>query len=199
MAIIEKIARRNGIMKKRYYQKVEVSKTTRFMCETCEYFYCKIIFNYPHSPDDVDAECKMETNGKWESGIGARLNEIWDRMETEAFEQESDIGQGYKCFLWKWKLIEICEIHKIPLDDDIGCPECYAKAMKEIDESAEEWKREQERLGFAGVTVSCSNCGEQFDEGQVDITDICEDSLGQDVVSFDCPKCNQTTRSLRLG
>lgn len=51
------------------------------------------------------------------------------------------------------------------------------------------------------IKVTCKECHKEFDEN--DITDpdinIEENGIGQDVLSFKCPKCGKETTSLRRG
>jgi len=49
------------------------------------------------------------------------------------------------------------------------------------------------------ITVICAHCEERFDETEVEETDIHEDELGRDVVSFKCPNCGKETESFRFG
>jgi hypothetical protein len=49
----------------------------------------------------------------------------------------------------------------------------------------------------APVRVSCSHCNSRYDEDEVIIQDIHSNEREQDVVTFECPNCRQTTRSLR--
>lgn len=52
-----------------------------------------------------------------------------------------------------------------------------------------------------GCTIACHHCHEEFGENDdnIKITNIEENELGQDVVSFKCPNCNKDTTSLRWG
>lgn len=45
--------------------------------------------------------------------------------------------------------------------------------------------------------VECSKCGSKFDEGDVNVTNIGEDMLGQDEVTFECPRCGMVVTSKR--
>jgi NAD-dependent SIR2 family protein deacetylase len=49
------------------------------------------------------------------------------------------------------------------------------------------------------VTVTCTHCGEEFDENKIELRDISSDDLGRDIVLFDCPECKKLTQSLRRG
>ena len=49
------------------------------------------------------------------------------------------------------------------------------------------------------ITVTCSECKEEFDERKVKLEDIEEDLLGQDVVTFKCPSCRKMASSHRCG
>jgi hypothetical protein len=52
-----------------------------------------------------------------------------------------------------------------------------------------------------GCLITCHHCQERFYESDPRITldNIEENERGQDVVSFNCPKCGKETTSLRLG
>lgn len=99
-------------------KKLKVNSETRCMCDTCKFFVCHTRYFYradPPEPPQVDAGCKLE----------GKFPEIWDRMETEAFQRNSDIGQGYPCFLWQVQIVEWCEKHQEQLDPDYGCVSCF--------------------------------------------------------------------------
>lgn len=49
------------------------------------------------------------------------------------------------------------------------------------------------------ITVRCGSCGETFPEDAVEIDDIEEGSRGEDIVTFICPHCGETTKSRRYG
>lgn len=47
------------------------------------------------------------------------------------------------------------------------------------------------------VVLSCN--GDRIDERKVEVLNIEEDIQGRDVLTFKCPECKQTHKSLRLG
>lgn len=47
--------------------------------------------------------------------------------------------------------------------------------------------------------VTCPECLEGFNEEKVNSTNIESDELGRDIVTFDCPSCKKTVKSLRYG
>jgi RNase P subunit RPR2 len=49
------------------------------------------------------------------------------------------------------------------------------------------------------IRVYCKNCEEWMEESLVNFVDICEDMYGRDLLSFDCPKCGEFNKSLRVG
>lgn len=49
------------------------------------------------------------------------------------------------------------------------------------------------------IIVSCPHCKQQFNEEDVEITDIYSDIQERDVVTFVCPGCGKKTESLRRG
>jgi hypothetical protein len=49
------------------------------------------------------------------------------------------------------------------------------------------------------IYVRCSNCKENFDENKVEFLNIEEDMQGRDILTFGCPKCKETQKSLRRG
>lgn len=50
------------------------------------------------------------------------------------------------------------------------------------------------------VHVICNKCELEFQEDDIkEVTGIAENEMGQDVLSFKCPKCNKYTKSLRYG
>ena len=49
------------------------------------------------------------------------------------------------------------------------------------------------------IYVECSKCGSKFDEDEVEITNIEENFFGQETVTFKCPRCDETVKSLRYG
>jgi len=52
------------------------------------------------------------------------------------------------------------------------------------------------------ICVVCRNCGARIDERDIPNDgnlDIEEDEMGRDVLTFTCPKCGATSRSLRFG
>ena len=49
------------------------------------------------------------------------------------------------------------------------------------------------------IYVKCPKCGSEYDEDEVEITDIEENIFGQDTVTFECPRCGQVVKSLRYG
>lgn len=48
------------------------------------------------------------------------------------------------------------------------------------------------------IYVSCSNCG-KIDEKKVKFINIEEDIQGRDVLTFECPTCKTTQKSMRFG
>ncbi len=48
------------------------------------------------------------------------------------------------------------------------------------------------------ILVRCSKCGD-VDEKKVKVLNIEEDFQGRDVLTFECPKCGETRKSLRFG
>jgi Zn finger protein HypA/HybF involved in hydrogenase expression len=63
------------------------------------------------------------------------------------------------------------------------------------------YKTYSDYLDEHGCTIACHHCHEEFGEldENIKITNIEENMLGQDVVSFKCPKCHKDTTSLRRG
>ena len=49
------------------------------------------------------------------------------------------------------------------------------------------------------IKVFCGNCQAYYKEEDVEFIDIEEDIVGQDVMTFKCPKCETKQRSKRLG
>jgi predicted RNA-binding Zn-ribbon protein involved in translation (DUF1610 family) len=49
------------------------------------------------------------------------------------------------------------------------------------------------------IWVVCPECGGRFDEESVNSTNIESDDAGRDIVTFKCPNCKKTFKSLRLG
>ena len=49
------------------------------------------------------------------------------------------------------------------------------------------------------IYVRCHKCDDWIDEEKVDFIDIEEDFQGRDVLTFKCPICKVTARSLRRG
>lgn len=49
------------------------------------------------------------------------------------------------------------------------------------------------------IYVTCRYCHTEFNEKDVEITDIESNELGQDVVKFKCPECGKDTSALRRG
>lgn len=49
------------------------------------------------------------------------------------------------------------------------------------------------------ITVLCSKCKERHDEQDVEFLNIEEDLWGRDVLTFKCPSCKATSKSLRFG
>ena len=49
------------------------------------------------------------------------------------------------------------------------------------------------------IRVHCTKCNEWMDEGTVEATNIEEDFQGRDNLTFICPKCETTNKSLRVG
>jgi formate dehydrogenase maturation protein FdhE len=53
-------------------------------------------------------------------------------------------------------------------------------------------------MNFPRVYVHCHHCQTRFNENMVKCTNIEENELGQDVITFTCPECKKTTTSLRV-
>lgn len=49
------------------------------------------------------------------------------------------------------------------------------------------------------IQVRCPECGETHDERKVQFENIEEDIQGRDVLTFVCPGCDKTVKSLRRG
>jgi len=49
------------------------------------------------------------------------------------------------------------------------------------------------------ITVTCTECKESHDEAKVEFVNIEEDFEGRDVLTFVCPACGKTVKSLRRG
>lgn len=49
------------------------------------------------------------------------------------------------------------------------------------------------------VVVYCSTCQEYIDEEKVKFVDIEENMIGEDILTFICPKYKKRKRSRRLG
>lgn len=49
------------------------------------------------------------------------------------------------------------------------------------------------------ITVICNSCGLRWNEKDVKFIDIEEDMQGRDILTFKCPICHKTTKSLRFG
>lgn len=49
------------------------------------------------------------------------------------------------------------------------------------------------------ISVICPECWGKFNEEKVNSTNIESDELGRDILTFDCPSCKKTVKSLRFG
>ena len=61
------------------------------------------------------------------------------------------------------------------------------------------WNYKKPEDYVSPIKVYCSNCDEWHNESSVEINGIEEDFLGQDVLSFNCPICEERQKSLRRG
>ena len=49
------------------------------------------------------------------------------------------------------------------------------------------------------IKVRCSTCEEWIDERKVEFIDISEGMMGEDRLTFKCPKCKKESTSSRVG
>lgn len=49
------------------------------------------------------------------------------------------------------------------------------------------------------IKVMCALCGSEYDEDKVTEIDIEEGLQGKDIVTFECPECHETVKSMRFG
>lgn len=92
-------------------------------------------------------------------------------------------------------------IHTVTFDDVIK--EFYdEKSAKKYQAKLKLAGKESEYNQFErGCQVNCNYCHGSFYESdpKIVMTNIEENILGQDVVTFKCPKCGKETTSLRVG
>lgn len=58
------------------------------------------------------------------------------------------------------------------------------------------WLSGRRKMYRPEIRVSCTHCGVDYDEREVEVLDIEENILGEDVLQFRCPEGHET-RSLR--
>ena len=63
-------------------------------------------------------------------------------------------------------------------------------------QSEKKWRNE---FYFNPIKVWCGECQEWFTQDKVQTKNIEEDYMGRDILTFECPECNSTQKSLRIG
>lgn len=58
---------------------------------------------------------------------------------------------------------------------------------------------EPEPVPLSPIKVCCGKCDDFIPESEVEFVNIEEDFYGQDLLTFKCPKCGTTQKSLRVG
>ena len=146
--------------------------------------------------ESFEVEMQDRTGGPWE----------YDASYLTRADAEAEVAR------WIGEGSPVDEIRIVHYPPDPGCKHDDARCAEESKQQAEA-EAEQERLmdqyaedyekareSWAPpivVTLTCSK--ERVDESTVRIDNVEEDMTGRDVVSFDCPKCGERHRSLRLG
>ena len=104
----------------------------------------------------------------------------------------------------KYIRLEIYEDHAILIDN-------RANETKKYESIGKAFKNAKHLREFYNqypnpIFITCSECGEESDELQVEILDISEsgtlmgaNGIGADIVDFVCPKCGKETKSFRRG
>jgi hypothetical protein len=81
--------------------------------------------------------------------------------------------------------------------DSVPC--CSEKCKNKLEDEFRQETEQEDEYYETKVTLICPACLTRINEEEVTIDDIEEGMLGEDNVTFTCPKCNKSVTSKRFG